>query len=341
MKTEMDIPLAKRLLGTMLLLLILTAGCAHDPNRTSLPQPPPAQPAPAVAEPKTLAPNPPGTAVNPKIEAVGVNEDSAARKTGREEKQDLSDYKEEDDVGPAGQGVPAKKDGQEENVLVAPVPDPLESFNRAMFTFNDRLYFWVMKPVARGYNVIAPEGFRVGIQNFFSNLYFPIRFVNCLLQADLKCTGTELGRFAVNTTMGIGGFFDPASLPEINLKKQDVDFGQTLGVYGIGHGFFIMWPVLGPSSPRDSVGFVGEYFLYPVSYLEPWYVWLPVKSYQKLNDVSLTLGDYEALKQAAIDPYVAVRDAYIQYRQNLVNQRKNRPKPPEVRIDEPVPSSGP
>ena len=321
MKTDMDIPLAKRLLGTMLLLLILTAGCARDPNRTSLTQPPPAQPAPAVAEPKTLTPDPPGTAVNPKSEAVGVKEDSAARKTGGEEKQDLSDYKEEDDIGPVDQGIPAKKDGQEENALVAPVPDPLESFNRAMFTFNDRLYFWVMKPVARGYNMIAPEGFRVSIQNFFSNLYFPIRFVNCLLQADLKCTGTELGRFAVNTTMGIGGFFDPASLPEINLKKQDVDFGQTLGVYGIGHGFFIMWPVLGPSSPRDSVGFIGEYFLYPVSYLEPWYVWLPVKSYQKLNDVSLTLGDYEALKQAAIDPYVAVRDAYIQYRQVTIRQR--------------------
>ena len=85
-----------------------------------------------------------------------------------------------------------------------PIADPLEPFNRAMYHFNDKLYFWVFKPVAQGYKVV-PEGVRVSVSNFFANLTFPVRFVNCLLLADLRGAGTELGRFVINTTMGIGG----------------------------------------------------------------------------------------------------------------------------------------
>jgi phospholipid-binding lipoprotein MlaA len=108
-----------------------------------------------------------------------------------------------------------------------------------------------------------------------------------------------------------------------------VDFGQTLGIYGVGHGFYIMWPVLGPSSPRDTVTIVGDYFLYPVSYITPWYAWLAVRSYQEVNNTSLSIGDYESLKEAAIDPYVSIRDAYIQHRQNKINDRKGPAKVPQ------------
>ncbi|MCX5833844.1 MAG: MlaA family lipoprotein [Deltaproteobacteria bacterium] len=90
---------------------------------------------------------------------------------------------------------------------------------------------------------------------------------------------------------------------------------------------YIVWPILGPSSPRDTVGRVGDYFTYPISYLDPWYVWTAVRGYQEVNDVSLRIGDYESFKDAAIDPYVAIRDAYVQYRQKKVEAKGTKPKP--------------
>ena len=207
----------------------------------------------------------------------------------------------------------------------AEIADPLEPFNRAMYHFNDKLYFWVLKPVAQGYRKVVPENARVSVGNFFSNLTFPIRFVNCLLQANFGGAASELGRFMVNTICGIGGFLDIASSKSINLLKQDEDFGQTLGVYGLGHGFYITWPLLGPSSPRDTVGLVGDLFLNPFSYLNPWGIPAGIKAYDRVNDTSLRIGDYESLKEAAIDPYVAIRDAYVQYRQKKVKARGLKP----------------
>ena len=183
-----------------------------------------------------------------------------------------------------------------------------------MHTFNDRLYFWLFKPAAQGYNVVVPEPARVSVSNFFSNLRAPVRFVNCVLQANPIGAATELFRFMINSTVGIAGLFDPAGGEEINLQRQDVDLGQTLGVWGMGQGIYIVLPILGPSSSRDTAGIVGDYFLYPISYLDPWYVWLGVRGYEALNEVSLRIGDYEAITEAAIDPYIAFRDAFVQYR---------------------------
>jgi phospholipid-binding lipoprotein MlaA len=216
--------------------------------------------------------------------------------------------------------------GEEEEATIA---DPLEPFNRAMFHFNDKLYFWALKPVAQGYNWVVPEKARVSVKNFFTNLAFPVRFVSCLLQADFKGAAAEFGRFAVNTIWGVGGLLDPSSSEQLNLPKGDADLGETLGVYGLGQGFYLVWPVLGPSSARDSVGIVGDFFLYPVSYIRPWPVWLGVRTYEEVNDASLRIGDYESLKQAAIDPYLALRDAYRQYRQKKVEARRGIPEPPK------------
>jgi phospholipid-binding lipoprotein MlaA len=162
------------------------------------------------------------------------------------------------------------------------------------------------------------------VKNFFSNLGFPARFVSCLLQTDFNGAATELGRFTINTVWGVGGLLDPSAGKELDLRKQDTDLGQTLGVYGVGHGFYIVWPIYGPSSPRDSVTIVGDQFLYPPSYIYPWYASLGVWSYEKFNNVSLKIGEYESLKGAAIDPYVAIRDAYIQYRLKEVKARQAR-----------------
>jgi phospholipid-binding lipoprotein MlaA len=224
-----------------------------------------------------------------------------------------SEYRDDDDLNYANDKLKEDK---------ADIADPLEPVNRAMHQFNDKLYFWALKPVARGYKAVVPEPARIGVKNFFFNLGFPARFLSCLLQADFSGTAAETGRFAINTVWGVGGLLDPASGKELNLQKQDTDLGDTLGVWGMGQGFYIVWPVLGPSSLRDSTTIAGDYFLYPVSYISPWYAWLGVRSYEEVNAASLRIGDYEALKDAAIDPYVAFRDAYAQYRLNAVKTRK-------------------
>jgi len=199
------------------------------------------------------------------------------------------------------------------------VADPLSFWNRAMFHFNDKLYFWFLKPVAKGYRVVIPGVVRTGVRNFFSNIFTPIRLTSCILQGKVKAGGTELTRFVVNSTVGVLGFGDPAR-KYLNLDISDEDLGQTLGAYGIGNGFYLVWPVLGPSTLRDSVGMVGDRFLNPVTYVKPVEASLAIWSFDKINETSLHIGDYESIKEAAIEPYEAFRDAYIQYRKNKVKQ---------------------
>jgi len=286
------------------LFAAVMVGCAHGPQAASVP----------MAGGETPLPSTPAVASfsldqNPASIQLAQNE-AASPATADEPKEKVEGDESADDYE---MEAPAA-----EQVTIA---DPWEPFNRAMFTFNDRLYFWVLKPVAEGYSAVLPEPARVSVGNFFSNLRSPIRFANCLLQANFIGAATELFRFMLNSTIGLAGLFDPAGGEEIGLLRQVEDFGQTLGSYGIGQGFYIVWPFLGPSSPRDTLGSVGDYFAYPISYLDPWYVWTAVRGYQAINDTSLSIGDYEAMKEAAIDPYLAIRNAYIQYRQKKVEER--------------------
>jgi len=222
---------------------------------------------------------------------------------------------------------------EEEGEEAVTIADPLEPFNRAVFHFNDKLYFWFLKPAARGYNYVFPEDLRICVRNFFVNLLFPVRFVNSILQGNFRGAGIELSRFMVNSTLGLGGLFDPSSRG-LNLPMQDEDLGQTLGVYRMGHGVFLTLPVLGPYTVRSLLGWVGDTYLDPVTwYVDPLLWRWGVKGYKKFNEVSLTLGDYEALKEAAIDPYVAIRNAYVQYRNTKVKERGVFPeKAPPVEI---------
>jgi phospholipid-binding lipoprotein MlaA len=204
---------------------------------------------------------------------------------------------------------------------VETIADPLEPVNRVFFQFNDKFYFWVLKPVASGYKAIVPQDGRVGVRNFFSNLTTPIRLVNCLLQAKFKGAGNETIRFLVNSTFGLAGFIDTAR-KEFKIEKQEADFGQTLGIWGVGPAFFINWPILGPSSVRDTVGFTGDFFLDPQNYLiTSMLINFAVKSYYQVNETSLTLGEYEDFKEASLDPYIALKDAYHQYRQHKIKER--------------------
>jgi phospholipid-binding lipoprotein MlaA len=198
------------------------------------------------------------------------------------------------------------------------VPDPIEPFNRIMFGFNDKLYFWALKPFYSGYNTILPEGVRIAGRNFFDNIAMPVRFVSCFIQIRPKCAGIEIARFSINSTLGLAGLFDIAAREEINLKPQDADIGLAFGHYGVGEGFYLVLPFLGPSSLRDGVGLAGDSFLTPTSYLTPFYVPLAISSINYINRGSLQAGEYEDLKNASIDPYIALKDAYIQYRRGKI-----------------------
>jgi phospholipid-binding lipoprotein MlaA len=201
---------------------------------------------------------------------------------------------------------------------VPEIADPIEPLNRAFFHVNDKLYFWVLKPVAQGYSFVVPEKGRIGVRRFFSNLTTPIRFVNDVLQFKFKHAGVELSRFLVNTTVGVLGFMDPAR-DRWDLFKHEEDTGQTLGFYGAGPGFYINWPILGPSSLRDTFGFVGDNLLNPLSYVfagEP-ALGFGLYTYRTVNETSLTIGDYEDVKKE-LEPYIFLRNAYHQHRESAI-----------------------
>lgn len=202
------------------------------------------------------------------------------------------------------------------------IADPIEPWNRAMYHVNDKLYFWLFKPVAKGYRYVVPEDVRGIFSNFYENLKAPIRIVNNFLQGKPQYAGLEFTKFLINSTIGVGGLRDCAK-ECFGINGRDADFGQTLGKYGVGFGFYIVWPILGPSSPRDTVGLVGDRMLTPTTYVSSG--WMTPEStgltiHEKINYTSFHIGDYEAIKGAAIDPYVAMRDAYIQYRKKALER---------------------
>ena len=194
------------------------------------------------------------------------------------------------------------------------ISDPLEPVNRAMFKFNDKLYFWVLKPVSRGYRFVLPKRVRTHIGNFFSNIATPVRLINCVLQGKAKGVVTEPTRFVLNTTIGIVGLFDPAQ-SLFDLEEQEAELDQTLCLYGMGPIMYINWPLLGASSLRGTIGFIGDTACDPATYVLSPLINIGIAAYEEVNETSFTIGDYEALTEAALDPYIAVRNAYFQNRE--------------------------
>ena len=203
------------------------------------------------------------------------------------------------------------------------VPDPLHYFNKGMYHFNDKLYFWVLKPAARGWKAVIPEFARISLKNFFYNLRFPVRFVSCALQGKGKKAEAELGRFLLNSTIGLAGFLNPAKKhPELNPGEEDL--GQTFGAWGIDNGFYLVVPLIGPTTLRDGIGRIGDVFLDPSFWLgfEIDNLWVTAGIYagETVNNTSFRIGDYEAIKEAALDPYTAIRNGYIQHRNTLIEE---------------------
>ncbi len=210
------------------------------------------------------------------------------------------------------------------------VSDPLIAYNRAVTKFNDKFFDHVLSPVAKGYNVVVPEGGRVGIRRFFKNLYYPLRFVNNVLQLKYDRAIIETARFLVNSTVGLLGFFDPAKA-WFALQAYPEDFGQTLGFYGVGPGFHYVLPFLGPSNLRDAIGLIPDAYMIPTTYLpeiqisgtsESDRIWIAVgvEAYRRLNDASLSLEEYTSFRRDALDLYTFMRDAYERNRQVKIEE---------------------
>ena len=234
--------------------------------------------------------------------------------------QDKVTMEQDEPVKESAQGEnPADEEEIIEEEESPQIADPLRVWNKGMYYFNDKFYFWLLKPVSQGYSAVVPEGMRISVSNFFYNITTPIRFVSNLLQLKMKTAGNELLRFAVNSTFGVGGLGDFAK-DEMDVKRHDEDLGQAFGHHGIGHGFYIVWPILGPSSLRDTVGLVGDLLLHPVTYVNPYEASFGIFAYEDVNETSFHIGEYEDLKKSAIDPYISIRDAYVQNRQKKVEE---------------------
>jgi phospholipid-binding lipoprotein MlaA len=194
--------------------------------------------------------------------------------------------------------------------------DPLEGYNRAIFSFNDGFDQVLMKPVATAYRDVLPDPVRYWIRNFFSNLYDPWTAVNNLIQGKPLDALQDLTRFAVNTTFGLLGFIDFAT--EMGIEKHDEDLGQTFGRWGVGEGAYLVWPFWGSSTLRDSVALPVDFYMDPVVRYRP--VWqsntaLAIRFTSKRADL---LDASRILEEAALDKYVFQRDAYLQRRRSQV-----------------------
>ena len=202
-----------------------------------------------------------------------------------------------------------------EDIPEASIPDPLEPWNRFWFKFNDIFFLHVAKPVYDGWTWIAPQFFRTGVNNLFHNALFPTRFINSALQFRFMEAGVEFSRFMMNM-MGSAGFVDLAGSKKtiVPVDPSGEDFGQTLGRWGFGPGFYLVWPFIGPSSLRDTVGRVGDYFTDPVFYINPWPYSTGAEAFLRFNALGDVLPAYEDLSSISIDPYVAMREAYASLR---------------------------
>ena len=221
--------------------------------------------------------------------------------------------------------------------LVDDDADAPESYNRAMFAFNDAVDKAVFKPVAKFYWRVLPEPVTDSVGNFFSNLNDVVVLANDLLQFKLDQAAMDSSRIVFNTTFGIGGLFDVASRME--LPKHSEDFGQTLGVWGFGAGYYLVLPLLGPSTVRDTFGMVGDFMINPIDWSTDsaaveWGLW----GLNLINRRASLLRLERALTDEQIDPYSFQRSAYLQMRRNLIYDG-NPPKPAlqlEVEPDNPV-----
>tara|TARA_B110000037_G_scaffold169154_1_gene191713 strand:- start:561 stop:1298 length:738 start_codon:yes stop_codon:yes gene_type:complete len=202
-----------------------------------------------------------------------------------------------------------------------PVADPFKGANKAIFKFNDYVYLKLLKPVSKGYEKVMPNIAEKGIHNFFENLKYPRRLVSNVLQLKFKQAGKETGKFLIDTTVGLGGTIAVSKgIPSLETTNEDL--GQALGKWGVGHGFYIVVPFLGPTTLRDGFGRIGESYLNPTSrrwdLVTEWEERLALTSLDVINESPQLIEFYESFLSASIAPYEGIKDGYIQGREKQV-----------------------
>ena len=198
--------------------------------------------------------------------------------------------------------------------------DPLESFNRAIYKFNDVADGAVIKPISKGYKNIAPTFIVKGVNNFFNNIRDVVTVINELLQGKIEYAANDTGRILVNSTIGLLGFVDVHSMNGGERRKED--FGQTLGYWGVGQGAYLVLPFVGPSTTRDAVGFVTDTLAFdPISYINNVRGRNQVRLLQFIDARTELLNASAIMDEASLDPYAFQRDAYLQYREALVQDK--------------------
>jgi phospholipid-binding lipoprotein MlaA len=196
--------------------------------------------------------------------------------------------------------------------------DPLEKINRPIFAFNMKADQYVLRPVAKTYATVVPEPARRGVSNFFDNLFYPTTIVNDVLQAKFVQGGQDTLRFVLNSTIGLAGVLDVATSQ--GLARNDEDLGQTFGRWGVGQGWYLMLPLLGPSDNRDLIGRVGDHWSEIPTYVDSLNTWpatIAINGANLIDTRSRLLGADHALNEQ-LDKYVFIRTAYLDRRQNLV-----------------------
>ena len=198
--------------------------------------------------------------------------------------------------------------------------DPLEGFNRAIYKFNDVADGAIIKPVSKGYKNIAPTFVVKGINNFFNNIRDVVTVINELLQGKIEYAANDTGRVIVNSTIGLLGFIDVHSINGGERRKED--FGQTLGYWGVGQGAYLVLPFIGPSTTRDAVGFVTDTLAFdPISYINNVRGRNQLRIIQFIDARTELLNASSIMDEASLDPYAFQRDAYLQYREALVQDK--------------------
>jgi len=218
----------------------------------------------------------------------------------------------------SGKSVVAQDDLDEYQVVS--IPDPLEPVNRVTFWVNHQFYTFVFRPVSKSYERVFPKKVRTGVYNVFDNVEYPVRFVNDALQGKFGEAGKETGRFLVNSVMGVGGIGRPSDHMPALANGNRASTAQTLDHWGLGHGFYLVLPLLGPSSLRDTVGLAGDYALNPISWVSivyGGYTWIiAISATAALSDMPNKFDTYDAATKNSLDRYLAARTAYSQYRNN-------------------------
>jgi phospholipid-binding lipoprotein MlaA len=268
-----------------------------------------------------------------------------AGKNGTVRPQSLSDARPAADQTPAP--VPSRPEIQSDEPLdpfasadegTGDDYDPWEPVNANIFEFNRQVDRFILKPVAKGYDFVLPDAVQVGISNIFYNLRFAPRFLNNVFQGKFKGAGIEVGRFLINSTVGVAGFFDHAK--KINLVTPEEDFGQTLGFYGVKPGPYLVLPFLPPFTVRDFTGYLGDIALNPINWLvvpiievdgvpsviahknrtTSSFIQIGARVGEIVNERSRNLEKYQGVEEATLDLYAAVRNAYLQNRARVIRE---------------------